>query len=80
MFFFLLFLFRLVMMLLMSQNTIRLHIAMNKPRGYVCSRDREGKDHKIIYDLLPVCIFLALPFICLSDFVNVTMDVVRSHF
>jgi 16S rRNA pseudouridine516 synthase len=30
-----------------------LHIAMNKPRGYVCSRDREGKDHKLIYDLLP---------------------------
>eukprot|EP01097_Dermamoeba_algensis_P001138 TRINITY_DN1425_c0_g3_i2.p1 TRINITY_DN1425_c0_g3~~TRINITY_DN1425_c0_g3_i2.p1 ORF type:complete len:304 (+),score=36.31 TRINITY_DN1425_c0_g3_i2:35-946(+) len=37
-----------------------LHLAVNKPQGYICSRDREGS-HKIIYDLLPPAFYMRSP-------------------
>jgi 16S rRNA pseudouridine516 synthase len=40
-----------------------LTLALNKPRGYVCSRTRDNQDHEIVYDLLPDSFYFRRPFL-----------------
>jgi pseudouridine synthase len=40
-----------------------LSIILNKPPGYVCSRADEGKDHPLIYSLLPKHFYWRRPFL-----------------